>query len=277
MTPSPLLLVDGHHLLYRAWYGFAARIFDRDKQHDRTGVFGFAALLRKAQLQHAAGHEMFVVFDSEDGAQGRVEQDDAYKANRAVEPDPGLMGSLVHIKAALDGSGVRWIEQDGCEGDDVIATLTTLARRQGRPVDVMSGDKDFLQLLADPEVRLLNTMLAEQRRYSTGADVIDRFGVTAAQWPDYRALTGDPADNIAGVRGIGAKTATRLLRDTRSLEQIPADELRPAWAGQWQDALRWREMIRLDHKVELPDELLTGTPTEPLPRAAIVLERLDLW
>ncbi|MFE4972663.1 5'-3' exonuclease H3TH domain-containing protein [Kitasatospora sp. NPDC056651] len=277
MTPLPLLLVDGHNLLYRAWFGFAARIFDRAKEHDRTGVFGFAALLRKAQLQHAAAHEIFVVFDSENGAEIRVEQDATYKANRAVEQDPGLMESLAHIKAALDETGVRWIEQDGCEGDDVIATLAAQARRQGRPVDVMSADKDFLQLLADPGVRLLNTMLAEHRRHSTGADVVARYGVTAAQWPDYRALTGDPSDNIAGVRGIGCKTAARLLRDGRSLEQIPTDELRQAWAGQWQDALRWREMIRLDHKTELPDELLTGAPTAALPRAALLLERLDLW
>ncbi|KJS60152.1 hypothetical protein VM95_23055 [Streptomyces rubellomurinus] len=272
-----MLLVDGHHLLYRAWYGFAARIHSRDKQHDRTGVFGFAALLRKAQLQHAPGHEVFVVFDAENGTQERVEQDDAYKANRAAQPDPGLMESLIHVKAALDESGVRWIEQDGCEGDDAIATLTVLARRHGRPVDVMSGDKDFLQLLADTEVRLLNTMLAEHRRYSTGLDVVARYSVSASQWPDYRALTGDPADNIAGVRGIGTKTAARLLREGRSLEQIPADELRPTWAEQWPDALRWREMIRLDHKVDLPDELLTGTPTPALPRAALLLERLRLW
>ncbi|MFF4924222.1 5'-3' exonuclease H3TH domain-containing protein [Kitasatospora sp. NPDC001261] len=277
MTPPPLLVVDGHNLLYRSWYGFPTRINSRDKTRDLTGVFGFVALLRKAQRLHAPGHELFVVFDAENGADTRVAQDSDYKANRAVETDAGLIGSLKDIKAALDHAEVRWIEHDGCEADDVIATLATLARRELRPVDVLSADKDFLQLLDDPDVRVLNTMLAEHRRYSNGPDVLARYGVSAAQWPDYRALTGDPSDHIAGVRGIGPKTAVRLLAGGRTLDQIPAEEIRPAWAGQWDQAARWREMIRLDRKVDLPDELLTATVTNPLPPAPAVLEVLGLW
>ncbi|MEV0536757.1 5'-3' exonuclease H3TH domain-containing protein [Kitasatospora sp. NPDC050463] len=277
MTPPPLLLVDGHNLLYRSWYGFPTRILSRDKSEDRTGVFGFVALLRKAQRLHAANHELFVVFDAENGADTRVTQDSDYKANRAMEPDAGLIGSLKHIKAALDHVEVRWIEHDGCEADDVIATLTTLARQDERPVDVMSADKDFLQLLDDPGVHVLNTMLAEHRRFTAGPDVLTRYGVTAAQWPDYRALTGDPSDHIAGVRGIGPKTAARLLTGGRHLDQIPAEDIRPSWADQWDKALRWREMIRLDRKTDLPDELLTATVTSPLPPAALILEMLGLW
>ena len=276
MTP-PLLLVDGHNLLYRSWYGFPTRITSRDTTRDLTGTFGFIALLRKAQRLHAPGHELFVVFDAEDGAAARVAQDSDYKANRAVEPDPGLIGSLKGIKAALDLVEVRWIEQGGCEADDVIATLATGARSRQRPVDVMSADKDYFQLLADPQVRVLNTMLGEARRYAAGQDVWERYAVTAAQWPDYRALTGDPSDHIAGVRGIGPKTAARLLAGGRSLEQIPAQDIRPAWAEQWPAALRWREMIRLDRKTALPDDLLTATATRTLPAAAAVLEALDLW
>ncbi|MFQ6197705.1 5'-3' exonuclease H3TH domain-containing protein [Streptomyces sp. NPDC000405] len=275
-TPTPLLLVDGHNLLYRAWYGFPARIQARSVSRDLTGVFGLAALLRKAHLAHADGHEVFVVFDAEDGSTTRVGADDTYKANRAA-PEPGLIESLADIKRALDLASVRWIEQDGCEGDDVIATLTTTARTEGRDVDIMSVDKDFYQLLADPQVRVLNTMLAEDRRLIDGAAVQARFHVTADQWPDYRALTGDQSDNIAGVRGIGPKTAARLLADGRHLEQVPQACIRPAWYEQWQRALRWREMIRLDCKVELPDDLLTGRPTNAMPRAAQLLETLDLW
>ncbi|MER6399344.1 hypothetical protein ABT263_25350 [Kitasatospora sp. NPDC001603] len=128
MTLPPLLLVDGHNLLYRSWYGFPTRVLSHDKSEDRTGLFGFVALLRKAQRLHAPGHEVFVVFDAEDGADARIAQDSDYKANRAVETDAGLIGSLKHVKAALDHAEVRWIEHDGCEADDVIATLATLAR-----------------------------------------------------------------------------------------------------------------------------------------------------
>ncbi|QDY75338.1 5'-3' exonuclease [Streptomyces qinzhouensis] len=274
----PLLLVDGHNLLHRAWFGFAARIWNRDKTVDRTGVFGFAALLRKAQAQHATGFEVFTVFDAENGSQTRLEQDPAYKGQRPA-PDPGLMDSLPLVKAALDHAGVRWIEQDGCEADDVIATLTTRARAAGRPVDIMSADKDYIQLLCGGEaaVRLLNTGLGLDRRYTIAEHIYPRYGVHPAQWADYRALTGDPADNIAGLRGVGPKTAARLLADGRHLGAIPVAELRPAWTTGWPAVLRWREMIRLDTKTDLPDELLAGLPTPPLPKAPDVLEAMNLW
>ncbi|MGY3677448.1 5'-3' exonuclease [Streptomyces sp. TE33382] len=273
---APLLLVDGHYLLHRAWHGFAARITSLDKTIDRTGVFGFAALLRKAQVEHADGFEIFVVFDSEDGSQTRAERDSDYKTQRPA-PEPGLIDSLALVKTALDHTGVRWIEQDGREADDVIATLAISARAEGRAVDIMTTDKDYIQLLTDPSVRLLNTGIAMERRYTTGEHILPRYGVLAEQWPDFRALMGDPADNIRGIRGIGAKTAARLLTDGRRLESIPAEELRLAWTAQWQQVLHWREMIKLDTKTAVPDNLLTNTPTTPLPTAAQVLEALDLW
>ncbi|MFJ4003839.1 5'-3' exonuclease H3TH domain-containing protein [Streptomyces sp. NPDC090023] len=276
MMTAPLLLVDGHYLLHRAWYGFPARITSRDNAIDRTGVFGFVALLRKAQAEHAKGFEIFVVFDSENGSQPRAGQDSAYKAQRPA-PEPGLIESLALLKNALDHTGVRWLEQDGCEADDVIATLTTSACAEGRAVDIMTSDKDYILLLSDLSVRLLNTGVAMERRYTGGAHILPRYGVLAEQWPDFRALMGDPADNIPGIRGIGAKTAARLLTNGRRLESIPAEELRPAWMAQWQQVLRWREMIKLDTKTAIPDSLLTFTPTTPLPTAAQVLEALDLW
>ncbi|MFI1226158.1 MULTISPECIES: 5'-3' exonuclease H3TH domain-containing protein [unclassified Streptomyces] len=273
---APLLLVDGHHLLHRAWHGFPARITTRDGNTDRTGVFGFAALLRKAQAQHAEHFELFVVFDAEDGSQARIAQDAAYKAQR-LGPAPGLIDSLTLVKDVLDYTGVRWIEYAGCEADDVIATLTARARDRGRTVDILTTDKDYIQLLADPSVRLLNTSVAVERRYTADEHILPRYGVLAEQWPDYRALTGDPADNIPGARGIGPQTAARLLTDRRRLENIPSGELRTAWAEQWTQILRWREMIKLDTKVDLPDGTLTGQATPLLAAAARVLEALDLW
>ncbi|MFG3429519.1 5'-3' exonuclease H3TH domain-containing protein [Streptomyces californicus] len=273
---APLLLVDGHHLLHRAWHGFPARITTRDGHPDRTGVFGFAALLRKAQAQHAEQFEICVVFDAEDGSQARIAQDAAYKAHRPA-PAPGLIDSLMLVKDVLDCTGVRWIEHAGCEADDVIATLTAQARDRGRAVDILTTDKDYIQLLADPSVRLLNTSVAVERRYTAGEHILPRYGVLAEQWPDYRALTGDPADNIPGARGVGPKTAARLLTDRRRLESIPTGELRTAWMQQWPQILRWREVIRLDAKVDLPDGVLAGRATPHLPAAARVLDDLGLW
>jgi DNA polymerase-1 len=281
-APAPLLLVDGHHLLYRTWFGFPTRIHSRDQQRDLTGVFGFAALLRKAHREHCPDHEILVVFDAEDGTQARKDRDPAYKANRA-ETDHTPIRSLPPIKRLLDLVGIRWLEHPGAEGDDVLATLATQGAHAHRPVAVMSGDKDLYQLLDTPHVRLLNTQLAAGRRFIHATDVTARYGVTPAQWPDYRALTGDPSDNIPGVRGIGPTTARRLLADGRRLETLAhatPDGLARAVAllrAHWEPVLRWRELIRLDRKLTLPDDLLSDAPTPVMASAAVLLEELDLW
>ena len=279
---APLLLVDGHHLLYRAWFGFPARIHSRDGQRDLTGVFGFAALLRKAHHEHCPEHELFVVFDAENGASVRTERDASYKANR-TDADHTPIRSLPPIKALLDHAGIRWLEHPGAEGDDTLATLATQATADARTVTVMSGDKDLYQLLDDPGVRILNTQLAPDRRFVHPTDITARYGITAAQWPDYRALTGDPSDNIPGVRGIGPVTARRLLANGARLDSLvqsaPAGMERAAsrLRAQWDDVLRWRDLIRLDRKLALPDELLTAEATPTMNRAGLLLDALDLW
>ncbi|MFE2867709.1 hypothetical protein [Embleya sp. NPDC059259] len=107
---TPLLLVDGHHLLYNAWFGFRARITSRESA-DLTGVFGTLALLHKADREHAPDHEVFVAFDGEHGSAARAETDPDYKANRA-DADHSPIASLPWVKTALDTIGVRWIEHD---------------------------------------------------------------------------------------------------------------------------------------------------------------------
>ena len=279
-TP-PLLIVDGHHLLYRAWFGFPARIYNRAKTRDLTGVFGFLALLRKAHVAHAGDHETVVVFDGENGTAGRTATDAEYKANRA-DADHSAVASLGDVKRGLDTCAVAWLEIDDAEGDDTIATLTGHATGQDRAVTVMSGDRDLHQLLDHPGVRALNTAAPPDRRLVTAADVTDRYGVYPRQWPDYRALTGDPADNIPGVPGIGPKTAARLLHGGLTLDDLPASGCLTGATGtritlHWDDVRRWRDLIRLDAKIEIPGDLVTATTTPPLPPAPAVLESLRLW
>ena len=274
---TPLFLVDGHHQLYRAWFGFPARITSRDKCRDLTGVFGFLALARKAHLLHGVGHELVVVFDGEYAIDTRAATDADYKANRAhVDHTP--IKSLQPVKAALDVAGVAWIELDAHEGDDVIATLTHTALASGRATVCYSGDRDLYQLLDHPDV----TILTPNRTVVTGADIYRRYGVLARQWPDYRALTGDPADNIPGIRGIGPKTAAALLAGGWHLDDLPGSpRLRTprgsAITNQWEQLLRWRELIRLDSRAPAPPAAVTGNPTAPMPVAAQLLEHLDLW
>jgi DNA polymerase-1 len=271
---AALFLVDGHQLLYRAWFGFPARIRSRDKTRDLTGVFGFLALLRKTFAAHGTGHELVVVFDAEDAAQPRIELDADYKANRAVA-DHTPIGSLAPVQAALDVAGIGWCELVGHEADDVIATL---AYHATGPVVIYSGDRDFYQLLARPRTSVVHTPV----KVVTAADVRIRYGVEPEQWPDFRALTGDPADCIAGVPGVGSRTAARLLACSRTLDDLDdSSELTPRLRQRLTEhhakVRTWRDLIRLDHQVPVPPDLLTGAPTAPLPRPAVLLEELDLW
>ncbi|MFF5264596.1 5'-3' exonuclease H3TH domain-containing protein [Actinomadura viridis] len=274
---TPLLAVDGHHLLYRSWWGFSdRRITSRDGTRDLTGVFGFLAILRKTHLEETPDHEIVVVFDGENAAASRQAQDADYKANRA-QADHSAIHSLPMVKDGLDATGVTWIELDDHEGDDVIATLTHTALTDGRTVTCYSGDRDLFQLASDKV-----TVLNPARRRITPAEVVDRHGILPRQWPDFRALTGDASDNIPGVRGIGPKTAAGLLADGLHLEQLQGSPrlLQPrcqAITETWNQVLTWRNMIQLNHHIPLPRAVTTGHTTPTMPKAATVLEDLHLW
>ncbi|WP_405812911.1 5'-3' exonuclease H3TH domain-containing protein [Streptomyces sp. NBC_00040] len=275
------MLVDGHHLLYRAHFGFPRRVTGPSGE-DLTGLFGFVALLRKAHREHCPGQEVFVVFDAEDGAADRAENVPGYKAGRAGA-DHSPVVHLPAVKQALDAAGVRWLEQPGCEGDDVLATLAKLAVVTGREVLVFSGDRDLYGLLDGQRVPVLNTQLPARRQLVTAADVADRFGVRPVQWPDLRALTGDASDGIPGVAGVGPVTARQLLAGGRRLEDLPETASGRAGTGlararaQWQEVLAWREALRLNAHVPVPDDLLTGQPTPGLVPAGQLLTEAGLW
>lgn len=280
--PPPLLLVDGHNLLWGATFGFPAAVRSRDRTRDLTGVFAFFALLRVAVRDQIPDGppEILVVFDGEHGSAARQAEHPGYKAGRPT--DDAARAPLLHlpdVKRGLDQCGITWIELPNAEADDVIATLTARTPAP-RPVVVMSRDRDFYQLVTD-RVRVLNTRFRAGRRLVDPAQILDRHGVTPAQWPDYRALAGDPADEIPGIRGIGAHTAARLLAGGLHLDDLPASGRLTAGraravADHHDLALKWRTMIRLRIDLDLPGEP-SGRPSAPLPTPAAVVERLGLW
>jgi DNA polymerase-1 len=280
----PLLLVDGHNLLWRAAFGFPAAILSRDKTRDLTAEFGFFALLRVAIREEMPElPEVLVVFDGEHGAAERKDSDADYKANRVLD-EAALkpLRAIPHVQRALTDYGIAWIEIDTAEADDVIATLVTAIRNQApeRHVRIMSGDRDFYQLV-DERVHALNTVMKRGRRHIGPAEVVERYGVTPDQWPDFCALKGDSADNIPGVKGIGEGTAAKLLAGGLRLDQLLASGRltgvkKTKVTDAWEQVLAWRELIRMRTDLALPHHP-TGHPTRELPRPADVIEKLGLW
>jgi DNA polymerase-1 len=282
-TPAPLLLVDGHNLLWGATFGFPAEVRSRDKTRLLTGLFGFFALLRVAVRNDipTGQPEIIVVFDGQYGAADRQQIDASYKAQRPTDAAAlAPIQFLPDVRRGLDLCAVTWIEIDHAEADDVIATLVATTPPP-REILLMSRDRDYYQLVDDRRVRILNTKMRPGSRLINATAVYDRHRVTPIQWPDFRSLTGDPADNIPGVRGIGAKTAAELLADGLTLEQLrESGRLTTRRAqgvlDQWDAVLKWRDMIRLRSDLPLP-RFPTGQPTATLPTPRDVVDMLELW
>jgi DNA polymerase I len=272
----PLVLVDGHNLLWRAAFGFPAAVRARDGS-DRTAVFAFFALLRVALREIDEPAECVVCFDGEAGAGRRQDTDATYKANRS-DIDKSPLVALADVKRGLDRTGQPWLEIDDQEADDVIASMVGLDSR--RPTYVMSTDRDFYQVVTE-QVRVLNTARATGGRVISPDFVFERYGVRPDRWCDFKSLAGDPADNIPGVRGVGPRTAAKLLAGGLTLEDLACSNrlsgrVGQAVTGQWQQILAWRNLIRFDDDVPVPWRS-SGTATPGLPTAAAVLQELDLW
>lgn len=274
-SPPPRLYVDGHNLLHRAAFGFPARITSRSGR-DITLVFGFFALLRAGARSLPDPPEIIVVLDGQDGAADRRTLFPAYKP--PVSGDEEVFADLPHIYRGLDLLNVRRIEDNRWEADDVIATLISTAPQCEHVI--MSTDKDFYQLLSD-RVSMLNTQRRADRRRIHPAEVVEKHAVAPHQWCDYRAMTGDPSDNIPGIRGIGHTTASRLLADGARLEDLDKLDRLTGRTGQlirqhWANLLLWRTLIQL--RTDLPLPRTTGQPrADELPAAPEIVGELDLW
>ncbi len=284
MSVTPILLVDGHNLLWRAWFGFPARIRSRDRTRDVTGVFGFFALLRVAIRELPASPEVVVVFDGENAWDERTRVDPSYKAQRPTGDEAmAPIRSLADVERGLDRLAVRHICVDTAEADDIIAGMVQNCRRQtpGRDVWIMSADRDFHQLL-DERTRILNPLRRPGHRVVDHFEVEDRFGVTPAQWCDRTSLVGDPSDGIPGVRGVGPITAARLLAGGLTIENLPDSGRLTGKVGErvrdaLPDVVRWKQLIRMRADHPVPAGLVAGSPTPELPAAPGVLDLLGLW
>ncbi len=207
-------LVDGSSYIYRAY--FAIRHLSNSKGEATNAVYGFTnmllTLLRDEQPDRVA-----VIFDSK-GPTFRKELYPDYKANRAAMPED-LVPQIPLIKEMVRAFNLPALELSGFEADDIIATLAKRYQIEGHDVTVVTGDKDLMQIVNE-RVRLLDTM---KGKVSARAEVIERFGVPPEQVLEVLGLAGDSSDNIPGVPGIGEKTASSLIREFGTIDNLLAN------------------------------------------------------
>src|ERR671921_2257176 len=217
--PDELFLIDGNSLVYRAFFALPESIAT-STGFPTNAIFGFASMLVKILTEHGAKPTV-VVWDA--GSSGRKDVYPEYKAGRAKRPT--LLGEQwPHFEPLVEAFGYRNVRVDGFEADDVIASIAERARHADPPIPtvIVTGDRDAFQLIdADGVVRVMATSrgITETKMYDHQT-VIDRYGIAPALIPDFYGLKGDTSDNIPGIPGIGDKTASQLLQQFGSLEEV---------------------------------------------------------
>ena len=214
-----LYLIDGYSVIYRGYFAFLKKPLLNPQGRNSSSVFVFFRTLFQLLRDRSPGY-LAVAMDSRVPT-FRHERYTEYKATRQKAPTD-LHAQVPVIEEILSALGVPAIRADRYEADDVMATLAEACRATKRPVWILSGDKDILQLIGG------NVRLLSQERGTTDLEeysrekVFEAKGVYPEQIVDFLALTGDSSDNVPGVAGIGEKTAQKLLSQFGSLDSIYA-------------------------------------------------------
>ncbi|RUP27124.1 MAG: DNA polymerase I [Mycolicibacterium sp.] len=216
-TKPTLMLLDGNSLAFRAFYALPAENFKTQGGLTTNAVYGFTAmlinLLRDEKPTHVAA-----AFDVSRKT-FRKEKYPEYKEGRAATPDE-FRGQIDITKEVLGALGITVLAEDGFEADDLIATLATQAEAEDFRVLVVTGDRDSLQLVTDDVTVLYPKKgVSDLHRFTPDA-VVEKYGLTPTQYPDFAALRGDPSDNLPGIPGVGEKTASKWINQYGSLQAL---------------------------------------------------------
>ena len=254
---SLLLLMDGHSMVYRAWFAMAQAqpLTIRATGEDVRGVYTFTSTFFKTLADLDPTH-VVIVFDPP-GPTFRHKQYAEYKATRPPTP-PALSQNVKRVKQVMNAFQVPVLETPGYEADDVIGTIAKLTSERGIDTIITTGDTDTLQLVSPYVKVLLTTGFGNTKVYDEEA-VRERYGgLDPQQQRDVKALTGDTSDNIPGVPGIGQKTAIKLVQEFGSIEELVGrvDEVTPP---------RIQQLVREHTETVLRDKglvtIVTDAPT----------------
>lgn len=208
-----LHLVDASVYVFRAYYSMPPDMCDADGNPVHA-LYGFARFLGDL-IERSKPEYLAVAFDASLATSFRNQIYPAYKANRDPAP-PDLLLQFERCRRYCDHLGVAWYDSSEFEADDIIGTLAARMREEGLRATIVTRDKDLAQLITPGDVYW---DYAGDARYHHG-DIAERFGVGPERYADYLALTGDAVDNISGVPGVGPKTATALMQNYASLEDL---------------------------------------------------------
>src|ERR1700741_1503816 len=286
--PAPLLLLDGASMWFRSFYGVPSSITSPDGR-PVNALRGFLDAVA-ALIGRERPRRLVVCDDWDWRPQWRVDRIPSYKAHRVAEPNPDgepdvgvvpddLTPQVGWILDVLDAFGIPTAGATGFEADDVLGTLAARERRD--PVVVVSGDRDLLQVVADDPVPVrvlyLGRGLAKATLFGP-AEVAENYGVpvdrAGAAYAELALMRGDPSDGLPGVPGVGEKTASALLAQHGSLEQILASAHDPK--SKMAKGLRAKLLAATDYieaagqvvRVATDAPVKLSTPTDELPLAA---------
>ncbi len=206
-----LYLIDGSAYIYRAFFALPA--LNNSKGLQTNAILGFTTMLLKI-IREKKPDGLVVAFD-EKGPTLRHAEFKAYKAQRPPMPE-GMSAQIPYIHRVVEALNIPAVRQEGYEADDLIGTLAQQAEQAGFDVVIVTGDKDMFQLLT-PHVRIYDPV---KDKWLGEAECRERFGVEPARVVEIMGLMGDAADNIPGVKGIGEKTAMKLIAQFGTIEEL---------------------------------------------------------
>lgn len=213
---NKIAIIDGNSLINRAYYAMRNPMITRDGIFTQ-GIFGFINMLEKIKRDYEPQY-MAIAFDMKAPTFRHKEYED-YKAGRKKMP-PELAMQIPLLKDVLRAMNIRQLEMEGFEADDIIGTIAKRAEEAGLAPYIFTGDKDELQLASDvTKVIITRKGVSEFDIYDRQA-MIDKYGFTPQQFIDFKGLMGDQSDNIPGVPGVGEKTATKLILEFGSVENL---------------------------------------------------------
>jgi DNA polymerase-1 len=274
-----IYLVDGSSYIHRAYHAIGH--LSNSKGVPTNAVFGFCKMILKF-FDEKSPQYIAIAFDTK-GPTFRHEIFEAYKANRPPMPED-LVVQLPYIKKFLHSLNVVMIEKEGYEADDIIGTMARLGEEQDFRVVIITGDKDFRQLIS-PRVALWDTM---KDRITDHETFSKEYSLTPSQVIDLMGLSGDSSDNIPGVPGVGEKTAAALIRQFGSLEtvfehleEVKKEKLKENLEKSYDDAVLSKKLVTIDRFVPLLadiKDLKVGEPdTHELTALFRELEFKGLW